>query len=63
MERASKTIEAAQSAHADKNAEQLAEWGSCVSGVDEGDGWFKVGELYLPTELNGVSVLTPIDNA
>jgi len=45
----------------DKDAEQLAEWGTCVSGVDEGDGWFRVGSLYLPVELGGVRVLTPLN--
>jgi hypothetical protein len=47
----------------DKDAEQLAEWGSCVFGVDEGDGWFRVGSLYLPVQLGGVPVLTPVNHA
>ena len=42
----------------DKDDSRLAEWGSYVSGVDEGDGWFRVGSLYLPVKLRGVPVLT-----
>lgn len=32
-------------------------WYSSVEGVDEGDGWIKVGEHYLPTTLNGFRVV------
>jgi len=38
-------------------------WGAEVEGVDEGDGWLKVGELYLPMVLEGMCVLTPNPNS
>lgn len=38
---------------------KTALWGSSVTGIDEGDGWLKVGEHFLPLELNGSRVLTP----
>jgi hypothetical protein len=34
-----------------------AAWGSVISGVDEGDGWVRVGEKYLPMEVKGKQVL------
>jgi hypothetical protein len=34
-------------------------WGTEVEGVDEGDGWLKVGNSYLPMVLEGMCVLTP----
>lgn len=34
-----------------------ARWHSLVEGIDHGDGWLQVGELYLPFELNGVTVV------
>jgi hypothetical protein len=34
-------------------------WGTTVTGADEGDGWLKVGDFYLPTELEGIPVVTP----
>jgi len=34
-----------------------AAWGSIVCGIDEGDGWVKVAEKYLPMEVNGKQVL------
>jgi len=37
-----------------------AAWGTVVHGVDEGDGWLKVEELYLPMTLNGVVVVKPV---
>merc|ERR1740121_2619270 len=37
-------------------------WGSVVAGVDEGDGWLKLGpECFLPIEVNGIRVLTRMD--
>lgn len=33
-------------------------WGDEVEGVDQGDGWLRVGELYLPMVLEGMCVLT-----
>jgi len=32
-------------------------WGSTVIGTDLGDGWLRVGNCYLPTELQGVPVI------
>eukprot|EP00929_Paragymnodinium_shiwhaense_P116139 TRINITY_DN8541_c0_g2_i2.p1 TRINITY_DN8541_c0_g2~~TRINITY_DN8541_c0_g2_i2.p1 ORF type:complete len:490 (-),score=74.10 TRINITY_DN8541_c0_g2_i2:368-1837(-) len=37
-----------------------AKWGSVVTGVDEGDGWLRVGDRFLPIELQGRYVLTPL---
>merc|ERR1712228_155431 len=37
-----------------------AEWGSIVQGIEEGDGWLKVGEFYLPMVVQGVAVVTPV---
>lgn len=34
-------------------------WGSTVTGVDQGDGWLQVGDLYLPTVLCDKHVLIP----
>mmetsp|Transcript_76140 Transcript_76140/g.219971 ORF Transcript_76140/g.219971 Transcript_76140/m.219971 type:complete len:425 (+) Transcript_76140:104-1378(+) len=34
-------------------------WGTTVAGVDEGDGWIRVGTHYLPLDLGGTTVLTP----
>lgn len=33
-------------------------WGETVAGFDQGDGWVKVGDHFLPMELDGLSVLT-----
>jgi len=33
-------------------------WGTTVAGVDQGDGWLKVGDQYLPMSINGTQVLT-----
>lgn len=38
----------------------LAKWDETVEGVDEGDGWLKVGAFYLPMKLEGVQVLTSV---
>eukprot|EP00929_Paragymnodinium_shiwhaense_P036103 TRINITY_DN19398_c0_g1_i1.p1 TRINITY_DN19398_c0_g1~~TRINITY_DN19398_c0_g1_i1.p1 ORF type:complete len:499 (+),score=138.73 TRINITY_DN19398_c0_g1_i1:96-1592(+) len=35
-----------------------AAWGSTVTGVDEGDGWLRIGERYLPMRLQDHPVLT-----
>eukprot|EP00930_Biecheleria_cincta_P082353 TRINITY_DN72105_c0_g1_i1.p1 TRINITY_DN72105_c0_g1~~TRINITY_DN72105_c0_g1_i1.p1 ORF type:complete len:381 (+),score=61.97 TRINITY_DN72105_c0_g1_i1:165-1307(+) len=35
------------------------EWGSGVTGLDEGDGWVQVGHYFLPKELDNVAVLVP----
>eukprot|EP00440_Ansanella_granifera_P000499 gb/GFBE01000542.1/.p1 GENE.gb/GFBE01000542.1/~~gb/GFBE01000542.1/.p1 ORF type:complete len:825 (+),score=151.56 gb/GFBE01000542.1/:1-2475(+) len=35
----------------------VAMWGSIVSGEDTGDGWLKVGERFLPFEVQGAPVL------
>jgi hypothetical protein len=34
-----------------------AAWGSIVTGVDQGDGWLKVGAKYLPMMMNSYPVL------
>eukprot|EP00930_Biecheleria_cincta_P075221 TRINITY_DN62391_c0_g1_i1.p1 TRINITY_DN62391_c0_g1~~TRINITY_DN62391_c0_g1_i1.p1 ORF type:complete len:675 (-),score=71.09 TRINITY_DN62391_c0_g1_i1:56-2080(-) len=34
-------------------------WGAIVRGVDEGNGWLRVGHWYLPMMLNGVRTLRP----
>ena len=36
---------------------EWATWGSTVAGFDDGDGWVKVGEKYLPTTVCGKQVL------
>jgi len=35
-------------------------WGSTVTGVDQGDGWVKVGLRFLPKMLDGQPVLLPL---
>merc|ERR1740121_766449 len=47
----------------DDKADSLAEWDSIVRGTDRGDGWLKVGGLYLPTVIRGVTVVTPSQEA
>ncbi|CAE7330590.1 pntB [Symbiodinium pilosum] len=37
----------------------LALWGSCVAGIDEGDGWLRVGARFLPMFVGGIPVLSP----
>lgn len=37
-----------------------ARWGEVVLGSDEGDGWLKVGDHYLPFCIQGVQVVTPV---
>ena len=34
--------------------------GSRVVGVDEGEGWLKVGQRYLPMEHEGVTIIFPV---
>jgi len=41
----------------DKDEDLLAAYGSTVRGLDEGDGWLRVGGRYLPMEVRGVPVL------
>jgi len=43
----------------DLDEKNIAPWGSIVIGVDEGDGWLRVGGRYLPIEINGAPVLRP----
>jgi len=38
-------------------ADAQVQWGETVMGVDEGDGWLKVGNLYLPFIANNCPVL------
>jgi len=39
------------------DAKHIAPWGSVVTGTDEGDGWLRVHQHYLPMKMNGVSVV------
>lgn len=39
------------------DAKHIAPWGSVVTGVDEKDGWLRVGQHFLPMKLNGVPVV------
>merc|ERR1719215_1132771 len=41
----------------DAPAEGGRPWGSTVRGVDEGDGWLRVGKLYLPMAHNGIPIV------
>jgi hypothetical protein len=41
----------------DKDGDEHAEWGTVVTGTDQGQGWLKVGPRYLPFSLGGKSVL------
>merc|ERR1719444_203428 len=43
--RASKSLEG--------DAHNIAKWGSTVVGIDQHDGWLKVGLRYLPMEMSG----------
>lgn len=45
----------------DMDMSATAIWGIVVTGTDEGDGWLRVGNRYLPMAVNGVEVLTPKD--
>jgi len=40
---------------------QGPQWGEIISGVDQGDGWVKVGCRYLPIMLDGKQILTPVE--
>jgi len=40
-----------------------AKWGETVEGVDEGDGWLKVGSFYLPMLHQNVPIITPVAEA
>jgi hypothetical protein len=42
-------------------AEFGAAWGTTVRGIDEGDGWLRVGHRYLPMEVAGAPVLARVD--
>ncbi|CAK0874444.1 unnamed protein product [Prorocentrum cordatum] len=42
---------------ADREAPTLL-WGAIVAGTDEGDGWLKVGDRFLPMRVHGKPVLT-----
>eukprot|EP00929_Paragymnodinium_shiwhaense_P114119 TRINITY_DN82436_c0_g1_i1.p1 TRINITY_DN82436_c0_g1~~TRINITY_DN82436_c0_g1_i1.p1 ORF type:complete len:962 (-),score=160.30 TRINITY_DN82436_c0_g1_i1:91-2976(-) len=41
----------------DIHPDKFAKWGMRVRGVAAGDGWIRVGNLFLPTELDGTPVL------
>jgi len=36
-------------------------WGSVVAGFDEGDGWVRVHDRFLPFSIQGQSVLEPTE--
>jgi len=40
-----------------------AKWGDTVEGTDEGDGWLKVGHLYLPMLHQGVPIIKLVAEA
>jgi len=37
-----------------------AAWGDVVQGVEEGDGWIRVGQYYLPTSYHGLPLVTAL---
>eukprot|EP00444_Apocalathium_aciculiferum_P025579 CAMPEP_0183439144 /NCGR_PEP_ID=MMETSP0370-20130417/77821_1 /TAXON_ID=268820 /ORGANISM="Peridinium aciculiferum, Strain PAER-2" /LENGTH=465 /DNA_ID=CAMNT_0025627525 /DNA_START=150 /DNA_END=1544 /DNA_ORIENTATION=- len=39
---------------------KVARWGDVVHGVDEGAGWLRVGQYYLPMLHKGTAVITPV---
>jgi len=41
-----------------KDMRKFAAWGTTLTGWDQGDGWLKVGEFFLPFLLEGKRVLT-----
>lgn len=41
-------------------AVNVAKWGDLLQGVDEGDGWLRVGQFYLPMTHGNVPVITPL---
>lgn len=47
----------------DTEEAQYAPWGSTVAGVNLGNGWLQMGELYLPMSVNGKQVITPLISA
>ena len=46
----------------DKDGNDIADWGSVVRGVREGDDWLKVGDRYLPMEIGGKLVLKILED-
>eukprot|EP00927_Polykrikos_kofoidii_P065247 TRINITY_DN61029_c0_g1_i1.p1 TRINITY_DN61029_c0_g1~~TRINITY_DN61029_c0_g1_i1.p1 ORF type:complete len:954 (-),score=171.61 TRINITY_DN61029_c0_g1_i1:68-2518(-) len=44
----------------DVDKDREAVFGTIVRGVDEGDGWLRVGDRYLPMEVRGRVVLRPV---
>jgi len=41
----------------DRDGTAVAGWGGMVKGIDQGDGWLKLGSRYLPLSVNGTPVL------
>jgi len=41
----------------DKDENNIVEWGTVLDGIDENDGWARVGDRYLPMKFRGVNVL------
>jgi len=46
-----------------KNEAGPAKWGDIVDGIDEGDGWLKVGQYYLPMTYRGIPVITAVQDS
>lgn len=46
-----------------KNEAGPAKWGDIVDGTDEGDGWLKVGQYYLPMTYRGIPVITAVQDS
>jgi len=44
----------------DRDPRTVAMWDSQVRGIDQGDGWLKVGDCFLPLMLKDVPVLAPL---
>jgi hypothetical protein len=45
----------------DPDAGNIQPWDSVVSGIDQGDGWIRVGTRFLQTKTDGATVLTAND--
>lgn len=41
----------------DDKLDEILQWGSFTTGIDEGDGWLRVGDKFLPFRLDGQAVL------
>merc|ERR1719238_790337 len=41
----------------DRDGAALAPWGTQVRGIDQRDGWIKLGSRFLPAVVNGIRIL------